>query len=156
MLYINEHWPPSTKLKLNYIRNKIPNSKDKSWDFLTDERIFDVFWRINNMVWIFTLNITIKNVYIICIWTGNFFMVQFTTSFYLASNNSIGTATNKKRCPLNLNFLPVFLRSRNHLRTFYERMIKLFLTRYLYVGWTRFAQWTQPETGTCSIFLQCC
>ena len=113
-------------------------------------------WRINNMVWIFTLNIRIKNVYIICIWTGNFFMVQFTTSFYLASNNSIGTATNKKRCPLNLNFLPVFLRSRNHLRTFYERMIKLFLTRYLYVGWTRFAQWTQPETGTCSIFLQCC
>ena len=41
-------------------------------------------------------NIINKNVYIICIWTGNFFMVQFTTSFYLTSNNSIGTATNKK------------------------------------------------------------
>ena len=38
-----------------------------------------------------------------------------------------------KKCPLNLNFLPVLLRARNHLRTFYERMIKLFLTRYLYV-----------------------
>ena len=104
-----------------------------------------------NLLWNLKLNITIKSVYIICVRTGNFFMVQSTTSFYLTSNNSIGTAT-KKRCPLNLNFLPVFLRSRNHLRTFYERMIKLFLTRYLYVWWTRFAQWTQPETGTSSIF----
>ena len=33
-----------------------------------------------------------------------------------------------KKCPLNLNFLPVLFRARNHLRTFYERMIKLFLT----------------------------
>ena len=41
-------------------------------------------------------NITNKNVYIICIWTGNFFMVQITASFYFASNYSIGTATNQK------------------------------------------------------------
>ena len=41
-------------------------------------------------------NIINKNVYIICIWTGNFFMVQFTASFYFASNYSICTATNKK------------------------------------------------------------
>ena len=39
---------------------------------------------------------TNKNVYIICIWTGNFFMVQITASFYFASNYSIGTATNQK------------------------------------------------------------